>query len=50
MTPTDIDECVVGNSCANGASCTDEINDYSCVCALGYEGDFCQTSTLFSYL
>jgi len=40
---TDTDECTV-NACANGASCQDNINGYSCVCVTGYTGTLCETS------
>ena len=40
---TEIDECS-SNPCANGATCTDLINDYECACVDGYEGDNCETN------
>ena len=42
----DKNDCV-DHSCANGATCQDGVNSYSCVCPDGYIGDFCQSGTLF---
>ena len=39
---SDIDDCV-NHTCANGGSCVDGTNSYSCVCTTGYTGDHCQT-------
>ena len=36
----DIDDCVI-HACANGASCVDGINTYSCNCAAGFSGTYC---------
>ena len=36
----EINECV-NHMCKNGATCVDEIADYSCSCASGWEGKFC---------
>jgi hypothetical protein len=46
----DIDECA-SHSCQNSATCVDEINDYTCVCAAGYTDKYCQTgkSALYIY-
>ena len=41
----DIDECSSA-PCLNGATCSDEVNGYTCQCADGWEGTFCETSTL----
>lgn len=41
----DIDDCV-NHTCANGGSCVDGINSYSCNCHLGYTGDHCKTGKL----
>ncbi|XP_068719937.1 uncharacterized protein [Montipora capricornis] len=38
----DVDECVP-NPCANGGSCVDGVNNYSCICRVGYTGDLCET-------
>ena len=45
---TDIDDCV-NHTCANGGSCVDGINSYSCNCTAGYTGDRCQTGNPFSF-
>lgn len=37
----DINECA-SNPCQNGATCLNEVNQYSCRCAPGYEGNNCQ--------
>lgn len=39
---TDIDECL-SHACQNDATCVDGINDYTCICVTGYEGEFCET-------
>ena len=41
----DIDDCV-NHTCANGGSCVDGINNYSCNCIAGYTGPRCQTGRL----
>ena len=38
----DIDDCV-SHTCANGASCVDDINTYSCKCTAGFTGWNCET-------
>ncbi|XP_078673444.1 uncharacterized protein LOC144912281 isoform X2 [Branchiostoma floridae x Branchiostoma belcheri] len=38
------DECS-SNPCANGATCEDKVDGYTCTCAPGYEGDRCETET-----
>ena len=38
----DVNECQ-SNPCANGATCTDGVNKYSCSCAAGYTGSDCKT-------
>ncbi|XP_078664857.1 uncharacterized protein LOC144907552 [Branchiostoma floridae x Branchiostoma belcheri] len=35
-------ECL-SDPCANGATCEDVVNGYTCTCAPGYEGDHCET-------
>lgn len=40
----DINECL-SSPCANGGTCTDEFNGYSCVCAKGWAGPTCQSPT-----
>ena len=40
---SDINECV-SSPCANGASCLDLVNMFSCSCVAGYTGVVCQTS------
>ena len=39
----DVDECA-SHPCQNGATCIDEINDYSCDCAAGFTGEDCEKS------
>ena len=46
---TDIDDCV-NHTCHNGGSCVDGINSYSCNCATGYTGDYCETGKTFKVL
>jgi hypothetical protein len=38
-----IDECVEVNACLNGATCTDQINDWNCTCLDGWVGKNCET-------
>ena len=42
--PIDIDDCST-NPCQNGGTCADGVNEYTCTCVTGYNGDNCQTST-----
>lgn len=35
----------LGNMCVNGATCKDGIAQYSCKCAQGFEGIYCQNNT-----
>ena len=39
----DIDECV-NHTCANGGSCIDGVNSYSCNCSEGFTGSSCENS------
>lgn len=34
--------------CANGATCVDLVQDYSCTCASGFTGEFCDTGKPWS--
>ena len=36
----DIDDCA-DQPCLNGGTCLDEVNDYTCICAVGYTGENC---------
>ncbi|XP_053356969.1 fibulin-7 [Clarias gariepinus] len=40
----EINECA-SSPCANGGSCTDEVNGFTCVCARGWAGHTCQSPT-----
>lgn len=42
----DIDECA-STPCLNGGTCLDGINQYTCRCPPGYDGDNCENSKLF---
>ena len=44
----DINDCVQSN-CANGATCVDGINNYTCSCTPGWEGHFCDKGKTKSY-
>ena len=47
---TEIDECDIYNtSCWNNATCVNQINNFTCLCMLGFTGRFCETS-LLNYL
>ena len=37
---SDIDDCIDAQ-CADGATCMDGINDYTCHCPAGYTGKYC---------
>ena len=39
---TDVDDCVSAR-CANGATCVDGVNQYSCACQTGFTGNFCES-------
>ena len=45
----DIDDCTP-NICANGGTCIDGVNSYTCSCSPGYTGRNCNTSKLLSLL
>ena len=38
----DIDDCV-NHTCANGGSCIDGVNSYSCNCSVEFTGNRCET-------
>ncbi|XP_053478527.1 fibulin-7 [Ictalurus furcatus] len=40
----EINECT-SSPCANGGSCTDEVNGFTCACARGWAGPTCQSPT-----
>ena len=40
----DIDECV-GVMCANGGTCVDGVNSFSCTCVEGFNGTLCDNGT-----
>ena len=48
-TIADIPECA-SDPCLNGATCTDLLNGYRCVCAPGYDGPTCEQGLLFLLL
>ncbi len=39
----DIDECASA-PCANGGTCVDGVNEFTCTCAVGYRQPFCNSS------
>ena len=40
---SDINDCSP-DPCENGATCDDEVNDYTCTCMAGYDGKNCSQS------
>ena len=36
----DVDDCAA-QPCHNGGTCIDGVNDYTCVCAVGFTGENC---------
>ena len=42
---SDINDCIP-DPCENGATCGDEVNDYTCTCMVGYNGKNCSQSKL----
>ena len=47
----EINECE-SSPCSNGATCMDEVNEYHCICAPGYNYTHCQNGEfiIVSYL
>ena len=39
----DIDDCT-SECCQNGGTCIDGVNEFSCECVEGYDGDYCENS------
>ena len=38
----EIDDCI-NSTCLHGATCTDKLNGFYCLCSEGYTGDDCET-------
>ena len=43
----DVNECS-SNPCNNGGSCSDLVNSYTCECAEGYDGLYCDNGEITS--
>ena len=41
-----MDDCAA-NPCKNGGSCFDFVNEYKCICHLGFEGKNCEQVSTF---
>jgi len=41
---SDIDECS-SSPCSNGATCSDQVNGYTCTCVSGWQGTHCDQGT-----
>ena len=42
MYTLDINECLTTNLCKNGATCINNNGGFSCKCAVGFKGTFCE--------
>ena len=42
----DIEDCD-SNQCINGAICIDAVNSYTCDCAAGYTGQYCEIGVCY---
>ena len=40
----DIDDCRNHTCIVSGGYCVDDVNNYSCLCLVGFTGDHCETS------
>lgn len=49
MSSLDIDECTF-NTCKNGATCMDLLNDYQCLCDAGYTGKNCESGKYYTFI
>ena len=43
---SDIDDCSNPNTCQNGGTCHDLVNDYMCICVPGYTDKNCSTGNM----